>query len=136
MAKKPGFKKFRKLVATDIDELRTGFAQMRNDLDVTRKQLDEMIAMNDDLMAANNKVVADLRLLDDRLVHMGREFANQIHELATGIDGLEKHADSVSAEAIAELHSVQSRLAAEQVRYEIAFRQDLAEIADQLRRNR
>jgi|LakMenEpi03Aug12_release.lakeMendotaPanAssembly.Ray.scaffolds.fasta_scaffold350897_2 uncharacterized protein Yka (UPF0111/DUF47 family) len=136
MAKKPGFKKFRKLVATDIDELRAGFAQMRNDLDVTRKQLDEMIAMNDDLMAANNKVVADLRLLDDRLVHMGREFANQIHELATGIDGLEKHADSVSAEAIAELHSVQARLAAEQVRYEIAFRQDLAEIADQLRRNR
>ena len=136
MAKKPGFKKFRKLVVTDIDELRAGFAQMRNDLDVTRKQLDEMIAMNDDLMAANNKVIADLRLLDDRLVNMGREFANQIHELATGIDGLEKHADSVSAEAIAELHSVQARLAAEQVRYEIAFRQDLAEIADQLRRNR
>jgi regulator of replication initiation timing len=129
MAKKPGFKKFRKLVATDIEELRLGFAQMRTDLDATRKQLDEMIAVND-------RVVADLRVLDDRLVHMGREFANQIHELATGIDGLEKHADSVSAETGAELHDVQARLAAEQVRYEIAFRQDLAEIADQLRRAR
>jgi regulator of replication initiation timing len=129
MAKKPGFKKFRKLVATDIEELRLGFAQMRTDLDATRKQLDEMIAVND-------RVVADLRVLDDRLVHMGREFANQIHELATGIDGLEKHADSVSAETVAELHDVQARLAAEQVRYEIAFRQDLAEIADQLRRAR
>ena len=136
MAKKPGFKKFRKLVATDLDDLRAEFAQMRTDLDATRKQLDEMIAVNDELMAANNKVVADLRLLDERLVHMGREFANQIHELATGIDGLEKHADSVSAEAVAELHAVQARLAAEQVRYEIAFRQDLAEIADQLRRTR
>lgn len=129
MAKKPGFKKFRKLVATDLDTLRAEFAQMRVDLDSTRKQLDEMIAIND-------KVVADLRLLDDRLVHMGREFANQIHELATGIDSLEKHADSVSAETVAELHDVQARLAAEQVRYEIAFRQDLAEIADQLRRAR
>ena len=129
MAKKPGFKKFRKLVATDLDTLRAEFAQMRVDLDSTRKQLDEMITIND-------KVVADLRLLDDRLVHMGREFANQIHELATGIDGLEKHADSVSAETVAELHDVQARLAAEQVRYEIAFRQDLAEIADQLRRIR
>jgi len=129
MAKKPGFKKFRKLVATDLDTLRVEFAQMRVDLDSTRKQLDEMITIND-------KVVADLRLLDDRLVHMGREFANQIHELATGIDSLEKHADSVSAETVAELHDVQARLAAEQVRYEIAFRQDLAEIADQLRRAR
>lgn len=129
MAKKPGFKKFRKLVATDLDTLRAEFVQMRVDLDATRKQLDEMITIND-------KVVADLRLLDDRLVHMGREFANQIHELATGIDGLEKHADSVSAETVAELHDVQARLAAEQVRYEIAFRQDLAEIADQLRRIR
>ncbi|MBU6225980.1 MAG: hypothetical protein KGQ43_00170 [Acidobacteria bacterium] len=129
MAKKPGFKKFRKLVATDLDTLRAEFAQMRVDLDSTRKQLDEMITIND-------KVVADLRLLDDRLVHMGREFANQIHELATGIDSLEKHADSVSAETVAELHDVQARLAAEQVRYEIAFRQDLAEIADQLRRIR
>jgi len=129
MAKKPGFKKFRKLVATDLDTLRAEFAQMRVDLDSTRKQLDEMITIND-------KVVADLRVLDDRLVHMGREFANQIHELATGIDSLEKHADSVSAETVAELHDVQARLAAEQVRYEIAFRQDLAEIADQLRRAR
>ena len=129
MAKKPGFKKFRKLVATDLDTLRAEFAQMRVDLDSTRKQLDEMITIND-------KVVTDLRLLDDRLVHMGREFANQIHELATGIDSLEKHADSVSAETVAELHDVQARLAAEQVRYEIAFRQDLAEIADQLRRIR
>lgn len=129
MAKKPGFKKFRKLVATDLDTLRAEFVQMRVDLDATRKQLDEMITIND-------KVVADLRLLDDRLVHMGREFANQIHELATGIDSLEKHADSVSAETVAELHDVQARLAAEQVRYEIAFRQDLAEIADQLRRIR
>lgn len=129
MAKKPGFKKFRKLVATDLDTLRAEFAQMRVDLDSTRKQLDEMININD-------KVVADLRVLDDRLMHMGREFANQIHELATGVDSLEKHADSVSAETVAELHDVQARLAAEQVRYEIAFRQDLAEIADQLRRAR
>lgn len=136
MAKQPGFRKFRKLVATDFDALRSDFAQLRTELDATKKQLDEMVAVNDELLAANKKVVDDLRVLDDRLVHMGREFANQIHELATGIDGLEKHADSVSAETVAELHAVQARLAAEQVRYEITFRQDLAEIADQLRRSR
>ena len=143
MAKKPGFKKFRKLVSNDIDALREEFTRLRGDLDsacvqleATRKQLDEMIAVNDEMVKANNKIAADVKNLDDRLAHMGREFANQIHELATGIDSLEKHGDSVSAEAVAELHSVQARLAAEQVRYEIAFRQDLAEIADQLRRVR
>ena len=67
---------------------------------------------------------------------MGREFANQIHELGNGLDRMEKHADSVSAEVIADLRSVQARLAAEQVRYEIAFRQDLTDLAEQLRRTR
>jgi len=136
MATRPSFRKFRKLVTTDIDSLREELVRMRTDLDSARAEVDATRKKLDDTVAANEKVVAEIRSLDDRLAHMGREFANQIHELATGIDGLEKHADSVSAEVIAELHGVQARLAAEQVRYEITFRQDLAEIADQLRRIR
>lgn len=136
MATGPGFRKFRKLVASDIDSLREEFGRIRGDLDATRTELAAARAQIDGMVAANDKVLAEIRTLDDRLAHMGREFSNQIHELATGIDGLEKHADSVSAEMIAELHGVQARLAAEQVRYEITFRQDLAEIADQLRRMR
>lgn len=136
MATRPGFRKFRKLVTTDIDSLREEFGRMRTDLDSARAEVDATRKQLDDMAAANEKVVAEIRNLDDRLAHMGREFANQIHELATGIDGLEKHADSVSAEVIADLHGVQARLTAEQVRYEITFRQDLAEIADQLRRLR
>lgn len=136
MATRTGFRKFRKLVTTDIDSLREEFGRMRTDLDAARAEVDATRKQLNDMAAANDKVVAEIRSLDDRLAHMGREFANQIHELATGIDGLEKHADSVSAEVIADLHGVQARLTAEQVRYEITFRQDLAEIADQLRRLR
>ena len=136
MARQPGFRKFRKLVATDIDALRAEFSQMRDELGVTRTELESARKRLDDVTATNDKVAAEIRQLDDRIVHMGREFANQIHELGSGIDKLEKHADSVSAETIAELHSVQARLAAEQVRYEIAFRQDLTELAENLRRNR
>jgi Asp-tRNA(Asn)/Glu-tRNA(Gln) amidotransferase A subunit family amidase len=44
--------------------------------------------------------------------------------------------DGASAETIAQLQATQIRLATEQARYEITFRQDLAEIADQLRRPR
>ena len=129
MTKQPGFRKFRRLVASDIEALKADFAKVREELEATRDRLDSVTATSE-------KVAADIRQLDDRIVHMGREFANQIHELGTGIDKLEKHADTVSAEAVAELHAVQARLAAEQVRYEIAFRQDLAELADQLRRPR
>lgn len=136
MATRPGFRKFRKLVTTDIDSLREEFGRMRTDLDAACAEVDATRQQLNDMATANDKVLAEIRNLDDRLAHMGREFANQIHELATGLDGLEKHADSVSAEVIADLHGVQARLAAEQVRYEITFRQDLAEIADQLRRIR
>ena len=136
MARQPGFRKFRKLVATDIDLLRAEFSEMRGALDTTRAELDNTRKRLDDVTSTNEKVAAEIRQLDDRIAHMGREFANQIHELGTGIDNLEKHAESVSAEALAELHSVQARLAAEQVRYEIAFRQDLTELAEQLRRSR
>lgn len=129
MARKPGFRRFRDSVTSELDTMRADFAQMRSDLESTRKQLDEAIVINE-------RVAADLRSLDDRLVHMGREFANQIHELGNGLDRMEKHADSVSAEVIADLRSVQARLAAEQVRYEIAFRQDLTDLAEQLRRTR
>lgn len=123
-------------MTSDIDSLREEIGRMRSDLDSARDEAQGARRQLDEMAIANEKVVAEIRTLDDRLAHMGREFANQIHELATGIDGLEKHADSVSAEVIADLHGVQARLAAEQVRYEITFRQDLAEIADQLRRIR
>lgn len=136
MARQPGFRKFRKLVASDIDTLRSEFVQLRSELESAKNELEATRQRLDDSVSASEKVGAEIRQLDERLVHMGREFANQIHELGTGIDKLEKHADTVSAEAVAALHEVQARLAAEQVRYEIAFRQDLAELADQLRRPR
>ena len=52
------------------------------------------------------------------------------------LEKLEQQSDGASAETIAQLQATQIRLATEQARYEITFRQDLAEIADQLRRPR
>ena len=61
-------------------------------------------------------------------------------ELSTDIDGLGEHQEdaakgAVSDTVIASLKTAQVRLAAEQARYEIAFRQDLATLAEQVRRN-
>ena len=44
--------------------------------------------------------------------------------------------ESASREALEQLRVNQTRIANEQARYEIAFRQDLAEIAEQIRRTK
>jgi DNA repair exonuclease SbcCD ATPase subunit len=82
-----------------------------------------------------------LAALDQRLTGIGTELANQMSELGRDIDGLAERAPAqqvaagmVSDEVIAELKNSQVKLAAEQARYEIAFRQDLATLAEHLRR--
>jgi hypothetical protein len=71
---------------------------------------------------------------------VGTELANQISELGRDIDGLAaRTADvangTVSDEVLAALRGGQIKLANEQARYEIAFREDLAALAEHLRRN-
>jgi hypothetical protein len=57
--------------------------------------------------------------LDGRVTAVSTELANQVNELGNDIEPMQ-----VAAE----------RLAAEQARYQIAFRQDLAELAERIRR--
>lgn len=89
--------------------------------------------------------------LEQRLLHMGTELTNQLGELGRELDALGEQRTAVngsavngaadlhgalgaSDEAIESLRAGQVRLAAEQARHEIAFREDLAAIAEQLRR--
>jgi tetrahydromethanopterin S-methyltransferase subunit G len=82
-----------------------------------------------------------MALLDQRLTNVSTELANQIGELGRDIDGLGQRvpevADGVvSDEVVDALRGSQVKLANEQARYEIAFRQDLASLAEQLRQAR
>ena len=66
---------------------------------------------------------------------MGAELSRQLHELGNDIESLsQRPEDALTAESLALLRNSQVRLANEQARYEIAFRQDLAALAEQLRR--
>ena len=67
---------------------------------------------------------------------MSTELANQLAELGNDIDALDAApaADGATAEVVGELRDGQVRLANEQARYQIAFREDLARLAEQLRR--
>ncbi len=73
---------------------------------------------------------------DARVAQMTTEITNQLHELNSEIEHLANAADAASAQAVADLRSNQVRIASEQARYAITLRQDLAELAELLRKTR
>lgn len=77
--------------------------------------------------------------MDARITRLGNELTCQIDELAGEIEDVRRIATASTAvdgsAVIEELRMGQVRLANEQARYEIAFRQDLAQLADQLLRH-
>ena len=82
-----------------------------------------------------------MALLDQRLTNVSTELANQLSELGRDIDGLGQRipevADGTVSDDVADaLRGGQVKLASEQARYEIAFRQDLASLAELLRHGR
>jgi hypothetical protein len=77
--------------------------------------------------------------IEQRLGHMGTELTNQLGELSREIDGLATRQPSgpaLSDATVESLRAGQVKLAAEQARHEISFREDLAAIAEQLRQLR
>lgn len=77
-----------------------------------------------------------LASLDDRVTSVSTELANQLTELGKDIDTLTSRppADGIDPEALAAVREGQVKLANEQARYQIAFREDLARLAQELKR--
>jgi division protein CdvB (Snf7/Vps24/ESCRT-III family) len=78
-------------------------------------------------------MVSRLDAVDQRLTSISTELANQISELSNDIESA-GGSDAPDDELVGELRDAQARLANEQARYQIAFRRDLADLADRLRR--
>ena len=72
--------------------------------------------------------------MEARMVSISTELANQLSELSSELDKLDGDELQAAASALGELRDAQTHLAAEQARYQIAFREDLAELADRLGR--
>lgn len=92
-----------------------------DDVAVLRDRLDELHARLD--------------TVDRRITTITTELANQINEISGDIDRLGEGDEPPSDEILDELRDAQTRLASEQARYQIAFRQDLADLADRLRKS-
>ena len=105
------------------------------EVDALRTLVNEQTARID-AGATHNRSVADrLGDIEARVTGLGAELSRQLHELGTDIDELSKRVDNdTTAQAVDALKAAQIRLATEQARYEITFRQDLADLADQLLR--
>lgn len=83
-----------------------------------------------------DELAAKLSELDQRVTAVSTELANQMSELNNDLEALAKRppGSGVDEEILDELRDGQVRLANEQARYQIAFREDLARLAEQLRR--
>lgn len=90
------------------------------ELAAVRERLEELVARFDGL--------------DARITSVSTELANQIDELSSDVDAIGARA-APTDEVVDELRDAQTRLANEQARYQIAFRHDLADLADRLRRS-
>lgn len=87
--------------------------------------------------ASHDELRALLAALDERVTAVSTELANQITELGNDLEGVgERTPDGERPPTVMvdELRTGQERLANEQARYQIAFREDLARLAEQLRR--
>ncbi|NNE12668.1 MAG: hypothetical protein HKN41_10560 [Ilumatobacter sp.] len=90
----------------------------------------EQIGRIDDRL---QRVNARIEEIDQRITSISTELANQLTELSTELDAIHS-AQPPDGETVDELRDSQTRLAEEQARYQIAFRKDLAELADRLKR--
>ena len=79
MAKAPNFKKFRKIVGNDIDALRTEMLAMRTELENAQQQIREV-------SLTQNAATSALTAIDGRVVQLGRELTNQLHELSNDLE--------------------------------------------------
>jgi chromosome segregation ATPase len=96
-----------------------GAAEAPLDLTRVEDRIDELVARIDDV--------------DARITSISTELANQISEMSGELDALGAN-ETPSGEFVDELRDAQTRLANEQARYQIAFRQDLADLAERLKR--
>lgn len=87
----------------------------------------------EELGAQLRRITERIDEIDGRITSISTELANQITEMSGELDALGSK-EAPTEEIVDELRDAQLRLAGEQARYQIAFRQDLADLADRLKR--
>lgn len=112
---------------------RQAIESMQAELVALREQVEQQSAALISERATAQSIAERIAALEGRVSGMGSELSRQLHELGTEIEELSKRADEAGVlEVVDALKAAQVRLATEQARYEITFRQDLAALANKL----
>jgi hypothetical protein len=87
-----------------------------------------------DILRARLQRLSDrLDAVDARITSISTELANQITELSGDVESIAKEHPPTD-DIVMEMRDAQVKLASEQARYQIAFREDLADLAERLKR--
>ena len=87
-----------------------------------------------DMLRARLQRMSDkLEQIDARITSISTELANQITELSGDVESIAKEHPPTD-DIVVEIRDAQVKLANEQARYQIAFREDLADLAERLKR--
>ena len=106
---------------------------LQNEVNELRNQVLEATAQAETERQGMASLLEKVVAMDSRITGMGAELSRQLHELGTDIEKLQANDnDDEILNTIQSLKSSQIRLATEQARYEITFRQDLAALANEL----
>ncbi len=122
---------FRRRTPEELERMKAEMASLRETL-----ERQETRAPPPDPGERLDELASKLAELDARVTSVSTELANQIAELGNDLDALDNSPPGAAPDGavVDELRDGQVRLANEQARYQIAFREDLARLAEQLHR--
>jgi small-conductance mechanosensitive channel len=128
----------------DVDRMHERIDQLSNSMPSTDGLRDEINRLAERIgnSEGDSRSARELAAsLEDRLGNISTELANQLSELSTDLDHLATREPQVvpaptDEQLVATLKASQVKLATEQARYEITFREDLAHLAEQVRQLR
>lgn len=112
-------------------------AALTAEIEALRGELTSHGVRADHTSTSVESITERLSRLESTVTGLGAELSRQLHELGSDLESLvEKVDDDSTAKLVESVKAAQVRLANEQARYEIAFRQDLAALAESLKRGK
>jgi hypothetical protein len=116
------------------EQMAASLAALTAELESLRQQLAQQVSDVASATGTTSALLARVSSIETSVSNLGSELSRQLHELGSDIENLSRSSDDDMSTTIEHIRASQVRLASEQARYEIAFRQDLAGLAEEIRR--